>query len=323
VSHGLPNPSGHGIVGAMLRMRWQRVLLRHLATTSIPAQEPRTLATKGCAVGIVAGCAGSLVGLGGGFLSVPLMTSSFLGLSQHCAHATSLLGVLTTGAAGAVPFALAGHVDWGAAAAIAGGGVLAVRLGAQVAERMPAHALKFALGSFLICVAPMVMLKPLLLQAEEPVASIAADPSSSSTVSRKDSEAEFDFAKASRLMVLGGVVGLLGGIFGVGGGSVAVPALSLGCGMSHHEALGTSLVSMVPTACVGVARHASAGTMNWPAGIGLAVGSLVAAFAGAQFIAQQMDEMYLRAVFAALMSVLGARTVQSSVQMWRALQAKA
>lgn len=47
----------------------------------------------------------------------------------------------------------------------------------------------------------------------------------------------------------------LAGLFGVGGGAVTVPALTLCLGVSHYQALGTSLAAMVPTAVVGTYTH--------------------------------------------------------------------
>ena len=61
---------------------------RALATAKPPDPKPHTMA----AVGATAGTLGSLAGMGGGFVAIPLMTR--LGVSQHTAHGTSLVGVV-------------------------------------------------------------------------------------------------------------------------------------------------------------------------------------------------------------------------------------
>ena len=66
---------------------------RALTTANPPDPKPHTMA----AVGATAGTLGSLAGMGGGFVAIPLMTR--LGVSQHTAHGTSLVGVVCTGAA--------------------------------------------------------------------------------------------------------------------------------------------------------------------------------------------------------------------------------
>ena len=54
---------------------------------------------KACAIGATAGLVGSLAGLGGGFVMIPMMTHHSrrlvcgLGLTQHQAHGTSLIAV--------------------------------------------------------------------------------------------------------------------------------------------------------------------------------------------------------------------------------------
>ena len=57
------------------------------------------LPLKGFATGALAGAFGSWVGLGGGFVSLPILTM-VLRLTQHQAHGTSLCAVTATGFAG-------------------------------------------------------------------------------------------------------------------------------------------------------------------------------------------------------------------------------
>ena len=91
---------------------------RALTTAKPPDPKPHTMA----AVGATAGTLGSLAGMGGGFVAIPLMTR--LGVSQHTAHGTSLVGVVCTGAAGAAAYAADGAVDVKTAAVVAASGAL-------------------------------------------------------------------------------------------------------------------------------------------------------------------------------------------------------
>ena len=54
---------------------------------------PPSLESKAFGIGSLAGVLGSLAGMGGGFVMIPLMTSSLLRLPQHSAHGTSLCAV--------------------------------------------------------------------------------------------------------------------------------------------------------------------------------------------------------------------------------------
>ncbi|CAN0353836.1 unnamed protein product, partial [Ectocarpus sp. 8 AP-2014] len=104
-----------------------------------------------------AGSLGSLVGLGGGFVAIPLLTG-WLGLTQHQAHGTSLGAVFATGAAGSTAYALAGHVDYQAAGAIAVAGMAAAHAGARCTAGVDGNSLKMALGVLMLAVAPLVPL---------------------------------------------------------------------------------------------------------------------------------------------------------------------
>lgn len=89
-------------------LRWQSGGAGGTTTTTTGTRRPVTAA----AIGVTAGGLGSLVGMGGGFVAIPLLTSRLVGMGQHQAHATSVAAVLACGAAGAASFATAGSVDW-------------------------------------------------------------------------------------------------------------------------------------------------------------------------------------------------------------------
>jgi uncharacterized membrane protein YfcA len=98
--------------------------------------------------------------------------------------------------------------------------------------------------------------------------------------------------------VLGLVAGVFAGLFGVGGGILFVPTLTwLGLTQVHAEA--TSLLAIVPTVLVGVWRQHRYGHVRWRAAAVIGVGSIGAAFAGAQ-LAVSIPEHVLRKLFAVL-----------------------
>lgn len=81
-------------------------------------------------------------------------------------------------------------------------------------------------------------------------------------------------------VAIGLLAGLLSGMFGVGGGTVIVPLLVLLLNYDQRLAAGTSLAAIVPTAAVGVVAYAVSGSVDWFAGILLAVGAVVGAQLG-------------------------------------------
>jgi uncharacterized protein len=111
-------------------------------------------------------------------------------------------------------------------------------------------------------------------------------------------------------VVLGLAAGVFAGIFGVGGGIVFVPAL-IALGLDHHEALGTSLLAIVPTVFVGTWRQSRYGNVRWRAAAVLGVAAAGAAQGGV-LLAEALPDATLRRLFAGLLVLVAVQIA------WRA-----
>jgi uncharacterized membrane protein YfcA len=111
-------------------------------------------------------------------------------------------------------------------------------------------------------------------------------------------------------IALGLVAGVLAGMFGIGGGILFVPTL-IALGLDHHEALGTSLLAIVPTVLVGTGRQGRHGNVRWRAAAVLGIAAAVAAQGGVA-VAVSLPGSILRRLFAALLVLVAAQIA------WRA-----
>jgi uncharacterized membrane protein YfcA len=238
--------------------------------------------------------------MGGGFIMIPLMTSSLIRLTQHQAHGTSLFAVTTTGLAGALGYS--GNVQFEAAAAIACCGMVTARLGANMTTKISEKVLKKALGIFMLCVAPLVPAK-IYLMDQAPITE-ENDADAAATPKEKQPFPQRVIAPA----IIGIFSGFLAGLFGVGGGAIVVPALTIATDMNHYQSLATSLCAMTLPAMVGTATHYSKGNVAMRVAPALAMGAFVGGFVGGK-IGLQTNENLLRWGFSGLMVVLGARTL--------------
>lgn len=102
-------------------------------------------------------------------------------------------------------------------------------------------------------------------------------------------------------VVLGLAAGVLAGMFGVGGGILFVPTL-VALGLNQHDATGTSLLAIIPTAVVGTWRQARYGNVRWRAAAVIGVAAVVAAQGGVA-VAESLSGATLRKLFAALLVV--------------------
>lgn len=112
---------------------------------------------KGAAVGLAAGVASGYVGVGGGFIMVPLFIS-LIGISMRQASGTSLIAVTILAIPGVITQAMLGNVDFLAGIAMAAGSIPGAMIGASLMRRVPERALRFVFGGFLVAVAIVLVL---------------------------------------------------------------------------------------------------------------------------------------------------------------------
>ena len=244
----------------------------------------------GFVIGLSAGVLGGLIGIGGGMIMIPLMVT-FLGMSQHQAHGTSLFAVVFTGLVGAVTYAMHGSVNHFAAAVLAvTAGVMAI-IGAQFTQRLSEKALRRTFGLFLIAMSALMLSKPYL----PAVAALSVT----------------GWAGVTTLLISGAVVGFLAGLMGVGGGGMMIPVLVLLMGMSQYTAQGTSLAAMVPPAVVGSWTHRRLGNVRKDVLLVLIAGVLAGTCLGGA-MAHLVPERELRILFSLVILWVGIRDVLAS-----------
>ena len=120
------------------------------------AMTTRTVAAM-IAIGLIAGFMGGYVGVGGGFVMVPLFIS-VLGISMREASGTSLVAVCILAVPGVIEQALLGNVHVSVGLAIAVGSMPGSILGASLVKRIPESALRLLFASFLLVVAIILVL---------------------------------------------------------------------------------------------------------------------------------------------------------------------
>ena len=115
-------------------------------------------------------------------------------------------------------------------------------------------------------------------------------------------------------LVLGVAAGVLAGLFGVGGGILFVPTL-VAIGLSQHDATGTSLLAILPTALVGTWRQQRYGNVRWRAALVIGLAAAAAAQGGVA-VAEALADRTLRRFFAVLLVAVAAQII------WRARRAE-
>ena len=112
----------------------------------------------GVAIGLGAGLVSGYIGVGGGFIMVPLMVA-IMGLPMKKATGTSLIAVLILAIPGAITQGILGNIDFLVGIATACGTIPGAYLGGQLASRVPERTLRFLFACFLVVAAVLLAVK--------------------------------------------------------------------------------------------------------------------------------------------------------------------
>ena len=194
------------------------------------------------ATGLAVGFACGLLGIGGGFLMVPVqiwvLTSTGIDptLATRIAFGTSLAVVLPTALSGCRGHSCRGVVLWRPGIIMGLSGLLGAFLGGSIAAHAPGDLLRMAFG-FVVFLGALRMLFAKDLQ---PIREALPEKS-------RDHLLQY--------VLWGLAVGVISGLTGIGGGVILVPAMVIAMGFGMYQAIGTSSVTIAFNAVGGVIAY--------------------------------------------------------------------
>ncbi|MDR0514215.1 MAG: TSUP family transporter [Coriobacteriaceae bacterium] len=118
----------------------------------------------GCLIGLIAGLASGYIGVGGGFIAIPLMIA-LIGLTMKDASGTSLLAIIILAVPGVISQALLGNIDYLVGCATGVGSIPGAVVGALLVRVVPERGLRFVFSLFLILSAILLALNELHMVA--------------------------------------------------------------------------------------------------------------------------------------------------------------
>lgn len=116
---------------------------------------------KSLIIGVLAGLAGGYVGLGGGFIMVPMM-SSLLAFPMRLASGTSLIGILCIAIPGAITQATYGSVDFLTGILVAVGSIPGALVGTRLGKNVNDRALRLMFAGLLAVVSILMVVSNVL-----------------------------------------------------------------------------------------------------------------------------------------------------------------
>ena len=233
--------------------------------------------------GLFAGLLGSIVGLGGGIVIVPLLTLVF-GVPIKNAIATSLISVCATSIGGATRYLRAGTADLrlglfletATVVGALGGGTLALAVKPQIIG------ITFALMLFYTGFA--MLFKSERQSTRQGIAHAGQGKSSTNII----------------VLALSFVGGLISSFLGVGGGVVKVPIMNLVLNLPLKVATATSTYMIGITTAAGSLIYLVNGMIDYHIAAPLILGTYAGASLGAH-IAAKADSRIIRYILVAIM----------------------
>lgn len=245
------------------------------------------------AIGVVAGVIGSLVGLGGAFIVIPVLRLIF-GLPPAETSAVSLVMVFANSLSGSIGYLRNGRADWRLALVVAATGIPASVLGAYLVGKVT-----FAGFDYLYSALLGLFFIDIMRRRNRPPGGtpIRVPDAKERTLVDIDGVRYTYVTSVVLSLACGLVVGLVSSFFGVGGGVIFVFFFIALMRMPTAVVTATSTVAIVLTSPSGVLWHIAQGAVDWSFAVPLAAGGLV----GGQFgprLARRMTSPQLLTVLA-------------------------
>ncbi len=243
------------------------------------------------AVGIAVGMFGTIVGVGGGFIIVPLLMIVYKA-TPPIAVGTSLCIVALNAISGSLSYARQKRIDYRTGMLFALATIPGAIAGASLIDYIPIAAFDVAFGVFLMVMAAYITMKPSVKQ--EAVGS----------------RASLEFDPLHRIqynlplgMFVSFVVGFLSSLAGIGGGVVHVPAMIYLFYFPTFVAVSTSHFILAISTTVGAASHISLGHVLWDKVPSLGIGVIIGAQIGARLSHKIHTQIIVRGLAVAVVIV--------------------
>ena len=209
-------------------------------------------------LGFAAGILGSMIGLGGGIVVVPVLT--FLGFPPTVAASNSLFAALSNSIASTISYSRQKRIEYFLGLKL---GLLAIPgtiLGAIISTDIAPDIFKILFGFVLVASVIYIFLRKQIESREKII-----------------SKQMIIFAIGSSFFA-----GIISSFFGIGGGIIFVPLMVVGMGMSMKKAAPTSQLILLFASLSGVIVHSVLGHPDFLQAGFLAIGSFFGGLVGAK-----------------------------------------
>lgn len=263
------------------------------------------------AIGLTVGAFGALLGVGGGFILVPVLILLMPTSSASDLTSISLAVVFLSAASGTVAYVKMKRVDLKSAKRFALATLPGAILGAAGTRWFPRQQFNMIFGALLLVGAFYLLLRP--GKEVDPEAEPAPHLTKRELVDARGTKYIYHFSMPVGISI-SVVVGFVSSLFGIGGGIIHVPVLNRTLNFPAHVATATSQATLCLMAFAGTLVHVAQGSLNgqWARVAVLGVGAIVGAQGGARVSSLFAGSLLIRAL-ALTLGVVALRILWTSL----------
>jgi uncharacterized protein len=227
-------------------------------------------------LGFVAGLLGSIIGLGGGIIIVPVLT--FFGFSPTLTASNSIFAVFSNAAASSISYAKQKKIEYSIGLKLGLLSIPGTIFGAYLSSDITPALFKILFGLILISASIYIYSK------------------------RKIEPKNQNISKQIMILAIGAsfLAGIISGLFGVGGGIVFVPMMVIAMGLSMKNAAPTSQFILLFASASALITHTLLGHPDFYQALLLSSGAFVGGLVGAR-LSLEIKESALKILISMLM----------------------
>ena len=239
-------------------------------------------------LGFVAGVIGSIIGLGGGIVVVPVLT--FLGVPHTISSSSSLFAAFSNSVASTISYSKQKRIDYRTGLRLGLMSIPGTILGAIISAQATSVLFKISFAIVLIASCYYLFIKKNL-------------DTNQSNLSKKM------FVVSS---VISFFAGILSSFFGIGGGIIFVPLMILGLGLLIKNATATSQLILMFSSVSGMIAHTLLGHADFEYALLLSIGAFAGGLLGAR-LSLDIKENRLRLLIVAVIMAAAIKLILDAV----------
>ncbi|MBI3841948.1 MAG: sulfite exporter TauE/SafE family protein [Thaumarchaeota archaeon] len=239
-------------------------------------------------LGFAAGILGSMIGLGGGLVVVPVLT--FFGFPPALAASNSLFAAFSNAVASTISYAKQKRIEYSLGLKLGLLSIPGTILGALISDQITPSLFKILFGILLVASSAYIYSK------------------------RKIESKVYNTSKQVMVLAVAAsfFAGIISSLFGIGGGIVFVPLMVIAMGLSMRFAAPTSQLILLFASASGMIVHSILGHPDFYQALLLAVGAFGGGLVGSR-LSVEVEEKKLKILVSAVMVVAAIKLIIDSL----------